>query len=255
MKLSTYNANRKQRVGIYGGAFNPFHAAHLYAAEEACIAADLDRIVIVPTGEQCYREHQDSPGGEARAEMCEAAVANYAHFEVDRFEIAADDPEMLTYEMLQHMQERFANTELFLIVGSDQAWKLSAWRNLDRIVSLAKLIVVTRDGDNRMAVAASVRDDIGRDAIVCGGRDNPNISSTLVRETIANGVSTEKMLSPNVLALIEERSYYGFVPAISETRAVMTNEVPPVSNIDTRDVFGEMVMRPTYGGAFIPGRK
>ena len=53
-----------ERIGIYGGTFNPPHAGHIQAAKQAVTALNLDKLVIVPTSiapHKAIPEHSPTP--------------------------------------------------------------------------------------------------------------------------------------------------------------------------------------------------
>ena len=75
------------RVGVFGGAFNPPHLGHLVCAQEV-----LERVLFVPVGEPPHRQLDDGPGGEARLEMVELAIAGDERFAASRLELDREGP-------------------------------------------------------------------------------------------------------------------------------------------------------------------
>src|SRR5439155_5825330 len=140
------------KVGILGGAFNPPHLGHLVLAQEAVSQLSLERLVWMPYGEPSHRVLDDDPGPEARFTMCEYAVGADARFAVSRMEIDRGGP-VYTVDTLRELTARAgsssgagcAGTDLFLLLGGDQAASLPSWQAPEEVLSLALVAVVERD--------------------------------------------------------------------------------------------------------------
>ena len=72
-----------ERIGIYGGAFNPPHMGHVHAARYALDALKLDRLLVIPS---CVSPHKTAPGNTPsdgdRLEMTRLAFAEVEGVEV-----------------------------------------------------------------------------------------------------------------------------------------------------------------------------
>ncbi|HEV8185488.1 MAG TPA: adenylyltransferase/cytidyltransferase family protein, partial [Chthoniobacterales bacterium] len=75
------------RIGIYGGTFDPIHHAHLILAREALEKLELDEVVFVPAEISPHKlEHVAAPAA-ARVEMLAAAIADEPRFSLDELEL------------------------------------------------------------------------------------------------------------------------------------------------------------------------
>jgi nicotinate-nucleotide adenylyltransferase len=188
------------RKGVLGGTFNPPHSAHLIVAHEVREALALDRVVLIPTHKHPFK-------GEAaalprdRATMTELAVAGDEGLETDRIEVERGGTSY-TVDTLRALREREPDTEWFLIIGRDNVVELDRWREAKILPTLARIVVVNR----------------GREAtpieLPFGGRGTVvpvpvlEISSTAVRERVAQGRSIRYWVPPAVEAYIRQKGLY-----------------------------------------------
>lgn len=193
-------AGAPERLGVFGGTFDPPHIGHLAAAEAARLALDLDRVLFVVASVpwQKVASQPVSPPFD-RLALVRAAVAELDGFEVSALEVDRGG-ESATAETLTALtaEER----ELFLIVGSDLAGSLDTWRNPDVIRSLATVAVVARLG------GAGAGEPPPRWNWVAVEGPGIEVSSTHVRRWLAEGRALGSVLSRPVAAEIERRGLY-----------------------------------------------
>lgn len=145
------------RIGIFGGSFDPVHHGHLVVAECCREQARLDRVVFVPTAIQPFKQDRPATAGQHRAEMLGLAVGGNPAFEVSTLELDRGGVSY-TVETLAALRATHGTDELLLILGPDALASLPDWRDPTRILELARLIAVERDGlDDAAAVVAAPR--------------------------------------------------------------------------------------------------
>lgn len=196
------------RIGILGGAFNPPHIGHLVCAQEALLQLQLDKVLFVPTGQAPHREIPDDPGGEARLELCEAAIEGDERFVVSRFELEHEGPSY-TVKTLRALREESPDDELFLILGGDQAAALSAWHEPEEVLELASLAVVERVGYTRSGIGIQLSRLKGAEAPRYLDMPLMQVSSTSVRRRVAEGKPIRYLVPDRVVEQIESRGLYG----------------------------------------------
>ncbi len=191
---------RRQRLGVFGGTFDPPHIGHLAAAEAARWALGLDRVLFVVANVpwQKVNDQPVSPAGD-RLALVRAAVEDMAGFEVSTLEIDRGG-DSSTAETLTALADE--DHELFLIVGSDLAGELDTWRHPGIIQSLATVAVVGRLGATGPGAPP--------EGCCWVYVDGPGIevSSTHVRRWLAEGHPLGSVLSRPVAAEIERRGMY-----------------------------------------------
>ena len=132
-----------RRIGVFGGSFDPVHIGHLILAEQCREAGRLDEVWFVPVGNPPHKQDHHLVRFEQRAEMLELAIAGYPVFRVDSIE--HERPGLtFTADTLDALHQRHPGNELFLLIGSDALNDLPGWRDPQRIVASAGLLVMLR---------------------------------------------------------------------------------------------------------------
>ena len=124
---------RRKKVGILGGTFDPIHTGHLILAEEACEAFSLDYVLIMPNGNPPHKAGQVHASMAQRTRMAELAVADNPHLRVSDFEKTPQDYHY-TYETLEFLAEQNPDTEYYFILGADSL----SYLRLERLSQMAE---------------------------------------------------------------------------------------------------------------------
>lgn len=200
------------RVGLLGGTFNPPHLGHLVCAQEAYEQLGLDRVLLLPAG---VPPHKEIPGGDPgaaqRLALCEAAVAGDPRLGVSRVELERPG-RSYTVDTLRLLRERDPQDELTFIVGGDMAASLPSWREPEAILSLARLAVAERRGAARDRIERAIAPLAGADRVVFFDMPRIDISSSLVRERVAQGRSIRYLVPDAVAEQVAARGLYRTIP-------------------------------------------
>lgn len=137
----------QRRMGVFGGAFDPPHAAHHALAQVALDQLQLDELRIIPTG-QAWHKRRVLTAAVHRLAMARLAFADLDHVVIDPRETARSGPSY-TVDTLQELKTECEGAELFLIMGEDQAKVLDTWSRWSEIPKLATICVATRAGFTR----------------------------------------------------------------------------------------------------------
>lgn len=180
------------RVAIYGGSFNPPHVGHVLAACYVLSTCDVDEVLVVPTFQHPFAKELAS--FDDRFALCEAAFAQLPGARVSRVE-ADLGGESRTLRTLEHLAAAHPDWEMRLMIGADILGDAPKWHGFDRVRELAPLIVLGRAGVARPDAPEPVL---------------PRVSSTSIRELLANGRGDElaPLVPRAVLAEIERRRLY-----------------------------------------------
>ncbi|ACY16218.1 nicotinate (nicotinamide) nucleotide adenylyltransferase [Haliangium ochraceum] len=181
--------SRAHTVGLFGGSFNPPHVAHqmlmLYVLETCA----LDELWMMPTYRHAFAK--ELLAFEHRMRMCELASAALGQrVRVSRIEADLARPVSRTLETVLALRERHPDTQFRLIVGADVLKDSDKWYRWDDVVAHAPPITVGRSGHGGSAV------------------DLPAVSSTEIRERLAEGASIAGLVPRAVADYIAAQGLY-----------------------------------------------
>jgi nicotinate-nucleotide adenylyltransferase len=194
------------RLGLFGGTFDPIHLGHLILAEQCRESCGLDRLWFVVAGEPPHK-----PGGRTaaahRLEMARIAVAGHPKFIVSDLETRRPGPHY-SVETLESVGRDNPAEEIFFLIGADSLAELVSWREPARIAQLATIVVVNRPGIEE--VEAAKLPDFGADAHRLLSVTIPaiGISSTDLRQRLAEDRSIRYLVPRGVEAYIEANGLY-----------------------------------------------
>lgn len=131
-----------RRIGMFGGAFDPPHRAHLFLAQLAVEALDLDELHIIPTG-QAWHKARTLSSAEHRLAMTKLAFQGMPRVVVDDRELQRSGP-TFTIDTLETLQAENPGAQLYLIMGADQFAAFQQWRKWQAIAGLAIICIADR---------------------------------------------------------------------------------------------------------------
>jgi nicotinate-nucleotide adenylyltransferase len=199
-----------EAIGIFGGAFAPFHNGHLRLALEACSRLQLLQVRLVPTAHPPHRpDSRLSP--QRRLEWLKLATRAERALVVDDCEIVRPGPSY-TYDTLALMRQRLPSTPLVLLLGADAFGHFHTWHRWSEIIDLAHVAVVARSGGRLQPPSEVSARLVGLEAHspkdlhdAPGGRwmrlDLPvlDISSTRIRRLLKAGESVRGLVPDAIL--------------------------------------------------------
>jgi nicotinate-nucleotide adenylyltransferase len=136
---------RRARLGVMGGTFDPVHHGHLVAASEVAARFELDEVVFVPTGTPSFKQDVAVTPAEHRYLMTVIATASNPRFTVSRVDI---DRPGLTYtvDTLRDLARERPDADLYFITGADAIAQILSWKDSPELFELAQFVAVTRPG-------------------------------------------------------------------------------------------------------------
>ena len=198
-----------ERIGIYGGTFNPPHIGHIQAAKAAVTALDLKKLILIP---DLIAPHKVIPSGsptpEQRLEMLHIAAAGCDRMEVSDLELNREGPSY-TWQTILQLKARYPDAELVLLMGTDMFLSFQTWKNPEVILENASIGVFYR-GEKGEAAAIEARKaemaQLGH-TVYLVKNEVVNISSTQMRRLLAFRCAGE-FLPEGVLDYIRENRLY-----------------------------------------------
>jgi nicotinate-nucleotide adenylyltransferase len=191
------------RTGVFGGTFDPPHLGHLIVAQDVVEKLALDRLLLVPAAEPPHKPDSDPAPAALRARMVEAAIGNHPRLAMSPIELERPGPSY-TVDTLRALRSSAPGDELFLVIGADQLRSFSAWRSPEEVARLARLVVISRDGDDLTDVDPGP--GVSYQFVPVTRVD---ISSTEVRRRLVEGRPVRYWIPDGVLKVIREEKLYG----------------------------------------------
>ncbi len=194
---------------MLGGTFDPIHLAHLLMAEAAREQLGLDQVLFMPAPQPWRKAGRPITPVEHRLTMVRLAVAGNPYFDVSTLELMREGP-TYTADTLATLHTQFGRgTTLHFILGGDALHDLPNWHKPQEIVELARLAVTARAGST-MPDLAAIEACVPGVAAAIERVDMPamEISSTNIRQRVAEGRSLRYLTPPEVIAYIYEAGLY-----------------------------------------------
>jgi nicotinate-nucleotide adenylyltransferase len=188
-----------EKLGVFGGTFDPIHIGHLVVATETRAVLGLDRVLLVVAGDPWQKRGRVVASARHRLMLVEAAVEGVVGVEASALEIERNRPSV-TADTLEALAG--PHRELFLVLGSDAVANMPTWRRLEETRDLATVVVVERAGDKHA-------EPPGRgwkvERVVIPRLD---IASTELRERLRDGRPVDGLVPTGVVRAIRSHGLY-----------------------------------------------
>jgi nicotinate-nucleotide adenylyltransferase len=189
-----------ERLGVFGGTFDPLHIGHLVAAVNARHALKLDRVLLVVANVPWQKSGRTLTPAELRYDMVARSVADTPGVEASRLELDRGG-DSYTADTLEELADQDPSRRLFLIVGRDVGSQLGTWHRPEVVRRLATLVIVDRPGTADPVLAAAWK--VERVAI-----PHLDVSGSDLRARVATGRPIDWLVPKPVMTVIRERGLY-----------------------------------------------
>lgn len=193
-----------ERIGIFGGSFNPIHVGHLVIAEAAWQEFSLGKVLFIPSGDTPNKDmhHIDK---DIRYAMVEKAIEGNGHFMISPIERDRKGPSY-TVDTIRILQREFGDAyEFYFICGTDAVADLPTWKYNRELLSACHFICASRPG-NESEIQKSIA--YFGEKIHFLKTPELDISSTILRRWIAEKKSVRYFIPDPVIEIIRENHLY-----------------------------------------------
>ncbi|HEY5556511.1 nicotinate-nucleotide adenylyltransferase [Acetobacterium sp.] len=199
----------KEKIGLFGGSFNPIHTGHLLLAESARDQYELDRVLFIPTGNNPFKISLDDISREHRLNMVELAIKNNPYFEVMTHEI---DQTGITYtiDTIEEIKKSFPNSDFYFITGADLMFEITLWKGAPELLKSVKFITTFRPGYSHEKLDTRIEElqEIYDASIYKLYTSEMDITSSEIRSRVKNGYSIRYLLPKAVEEYIYKEKLY-----------------------------------------------
>ena len=195
-----------ERIGIFGGSFNPVHKEHIALAKSAVKELNLDRLLVVPTYVAPHKSGAPAPA-EHRLAMLRLAFEGEDKIEVCDYEIAKGGTSY-TYLTVEHFKKS-TGADIFFLVGADMLKDFKTWRNPQRILDACTLCAFGREGEHAdyLAEQEYFTKTFGKQFVLLSGVGEKQ-SSTKIRVYNQLGLDITDKTADSVAKHIEKHGLY-----------------------------------------------
>lgn len=201
---------RTERIGVFGGSFDPVHIGHLIVAQDALEQLELDRLIFVPAAIPPHKLNKTLVEGRHRFEMLQLATDHNLRFDVSDMELSRGGVSY-TVDTLRLLQAEDPGSELFFIVGLDSLVEMHLWYRVEELLESCIVVPLGRGGQRPEDVAEKIQlpDEWKRKLLNRLIRIHEiEISATELRMRIAEGLSISTLVPAEVAMYIAEHNLY-----------------------------------------------
>lgn len=178
------------KVGFYGGSFNPIHNGHIALAEAFLRQAELDAVWFMVSPQNPLKANARLLDDKIRFKMVQKVLKHKRNLIACDYEFHLPKPSY-TWDTLQRLSNDFPQHQFTLLIGSDNWTAFDRWYHHEEILQNYKIVIYPRLGD-----------EIGKnelpDSVSLLNAEFINISSTEIRERIANGKSIDHLVPAEI---------------------------------------------------------
>ena len=200
---------RPKRIGLFGGAFDPPHNAHVALAKAAVAELELDALYVIPTG-LAWHKARTLTAPEHRLAMTQLAFSGVPAVVVDDREIKRAGP-TFTIDTLHALQAEDPGAQLYLLMGADQLAAFKQWHQWQAIFEFATICVARRQ-DESCANGLFDSENALNAKVVVLTLPQMSVSATQIRQLIASGLSENQamgnLLDAGVASYISQHGLY-----------------------------------------------
>jgi nicotinate-nucleotide adenylyltransferase len=201
-----------QKIGLFGGTFDPVHNGHLAVGRVALRQLGLDRLYFIPAALPPHKSGRLITPFARRVAMLRLAIEDEPRFAVSEIEGQRRGPSYTIDTLAQFRQEFGPLAEFFFLIGLDAFAEITTWNRYGELLDLAAFVVIDRPspGGQRVAdvvarcfpryreEAAGVWSGPGRHCIYVLAMEPVPVSSSQIRARLRQGESIAGLVPPQV---------------------------------------------------------
>lgn len=148
-----------ERIGIFGGTFNPVHTGHIQVAQSFLNSGYIQRLWVLPAADPPHKPGKKLESFHHRSEMLRIAFRNQASVEIVELELKLPNPSY-TLQTFQHLKSQFPGKTFYLCMGSDSLASFTNWYRYKDLLNLTDLLVAERPGCDYSEIPKAILDKV-----------------------------------------------------------------------------------------------
>ena len=197
VRVAPVQTRRRQRIGLYGGTFNPVHTAHLMVADQVGHALRLNRVDFLPDAVPPHVDKKTAIDATDRVAMLRLAIQDNPLFGLELAEIQRGGVSY-TYETVKQLKEAHPENDYYFIIGGDMVDYLPKWYRINDLLKIVNFVAVRRPGAKNESQYPVIWVDV----------PEVQIASSDIRQRVAQGESIRYLVPTRVEQYIKEHDLY-----------------------------------------------
>lgn len=169
----------REKIGIFGGSFNPIHSGHIYVARGMLRHGVASRIMLMVSPANPLKDSTSLLPDYIRLSLARLACEDEKGIFVSDLEFSMPKPSY-TFQTLCRLSELYPDKEFILIIGADNWTLFDKWKNYREILDRYSVAVYPRNG---YTVSPSTLPE----RVKLIPLPPYDLSATVIREKIHNG--------------------------------------------------------------------
>jgi len=209
-----------KNIGLYGGAFDPIHKAHMIIAKKSLNFFNLNHLIFIPTGKSAFNKNLTD--SDHRIDMLNKVIKD-KKFLISNFEIEKSKNGMTSYTIDTIKSYFNPDNHLFFIMGFDAFKKFNQWKDWKNFLNYCHLIIINRydDGFNFNELPSDIRNFLKNNVvkdkeelfqkkhkIFCLEIEKMATESSKIKQKILNNEYLSDDLDQEVINYIKEKNLY-----------------------------------------------
>ena len=129
-----------ERIGIFGGSFDPPHKGHLHIAKLFIKKLKLKKLIWSVSNKNPLVKKKCFYNFKERKTLSRKITNNNKKIIINNFD------KKYSYQLLKAIKKKYKNNKIFFLIGADNIKYLHKWEKLSSILSHSTLVVISRPG-------------------------------------------------------------------------------------------------------------
>ena len=196
-----------QKIGLFGGSFNPPHLGHLHLAEVLQQTLMLDKVLLIPAKKPPHKSDKAYAPAEDRLKMCQIMAETHDWLHTSDFELRQEQVSY-TYYTAKYFKETYPDDKFFLLVGSDMLTSFTEWFRWQEILQMVSLACIAREQNEYENIVPCAEKLRQTGEIYLVNAEIFTVSSTKIRDMLRKNQNCSCYLPEKIVKYIKERNLY-----------------------------------------------
>ena len=170
--------DKKIKIGILGGSFDPAHKGHLAISKEARKRFNLQKIIWAITKKNPFKEESNNSLNK-RIKNCKEVIGLNSFIKVKFYENIIKSNK--TVHLINHLKKN-KNFEIYFLMGADNLINFHKWHKSKIISQKCNILVFDRHGYKKNSLKSKTFKRLNKNVLTFIEFNKVNISSSQLRK-------------------------------------------------------------------------